>query len=123
MNIEKEPSLLLADIIAEIMLSKKANNVIIMNLKKTNNSLCDRFVICHGNSTTQIQTIRDAIIEEVRKAVGEKPWHVEGMNNSEWLLLDYRDVIVHIFLEKTRKFYNIEDLWADSDFTHVEDPK
>ena len=97
---------MLANIIGEIMLSKKANDVVIMNLKPLPNTICDYFVVCHGNSFVQIQTIRDAVIDEVRKAVSEKPWHVEGANDSEWLLIEY---------------YKIEDLWADAEFSHLKD--
>jgi ribosome-associated protein len=121
MDKEKKSSLMLANIIGEIMLSKKDNDVVIMNLKPLPNTICDYFVVCHGNSFVQIQTIRDAVIDEVRKAVSEKPWHVEGANDSEWLLIDYQNVIVHIFLNRAREYYKIEDLWADAEFSHLKD--
>ena len=117
MVVEKNEAMLLSEIIAKAMVSKKAEHVIRMDLRKIRNRICDCFVVCQGNSAVHIQTIRDAVIDEVRKAVGEKPWHVEGEDKSEWLLVDYANVVVHIFMEKTRKFYNIEDLWADAEIT------
>ncbi|MDL2228325.1 ribosome silencing factor [Bacteroidales bacterium OttesenSCG-928-K03] len=114
MSKEKNDAILLSEIIIEAMLSKKAEDVIRMDLREIPNRVCDCFVICSGNSLVQINSIRDAIIEEVRKALKEKPWHVEGIEKSEWLLLDYSNVVVHIFLESKRRFYNIEDLWADA---------
>jgi len=121
MSKEKNDAILLSEIVIEAMLSKKAIDVIRMDLREIHNKVCDCFIICHGNSTVHIASIRDAIIEEVRKAVKEKPWHVEGMEKSEWLLLDYSNVVVHIFLEGTRRFYNLEDLWADAHFEKFSD--
>ncbi|MDD4142574.1 MAG: ribosome silencing factor [Bacteroidales bacterium] len=118
---ETKESLLLSDLITEAMLSKKASNIVVLNLQGVENSVCDCFIICSGNSLVHIQTLRDSIIHEVRKAIKEKPWHVEGNEKSEWLLIDYTDVVVHIFLDKTRKFYGIEDLWADAEITSIED--
>lgn len=118
---ETKESLLLSDLITEAMLSKKASNIVVLNLQGVENSVCDYFIICSGNSLVHIQTLRDSIIHEVRKAIKEKPWHVEGNEKSEWLLIDYTDVVVHIFLDKTRKFYGIEDLWADAEITSIED--
>lgn len=122
MDNKRTSSDLLANVISEVMLSKKANDVTIMNLQKIDNTICEYFVVCHGNSFSQIQTLRDTIIDEVRKAINEKPWHIEGSGSSEWLLIDYQNVIVHIFLEQARQYYRIEDLWADAEFTYKQDP-
>ena len=114
-------SKMLSNVIAEIMLTKKAKDVITINLKNIEGTVCDYFVVCHGHSHTQILTIRDAVVDEVRKMVGEKPWHIEGADSSEWLLIDYQNVIVHIFMEEARKYYDIESLWADGEFMKFED--
>lgn len=105
----------LADTIAEGILKKKGKRVVSLDLSKLGNAVCNYFVICHGTSTTQVEAIADSVFEEVAKAGGGKPWHKEGFENSEWILLDYVDVVVHIFNEDTRSFYNLENLWADAE--------
>ena len=72
------------------------------------------FIICHGNTKIQVEAIAEAIEENVRQKIADKPWHKEGLENAEWILLDYVDVVVHIFQESTRSFYNLEKLWADA---------
>ena len=102
------------------MQEKKAEEIVSMNLLKLNNSVCDYFIICHGNSNTQVNAIADSVEEEVRKNTGEKAWQKEGTGNSEWVLLDYVNIVVHIFQKETRTFYNIEYLWADALITQIE---
>ena len=109
----------LAEKIADLMIEKKAQDVIILDLRKLT-SIVDFFVICSANSDTQVKAISNYIAEETRK-IGEKPWHNEGINNLSWVLLDYIDVVVHIFLEDTRRFYNLEGLWGDAEIIKVED--
>ncbi len=118
---EKNDANLLADIIINAILSKKGIEVVKMDLEDIPNRVCDCFIICHGTSSTHIQTIRDGIIKEVLDSLNEKPWHLEGNNNSNWLLLDYSNVVVHVFLEDARKFYDIESLWADAKITKHND--
>jgi len=72
-------------------------------------------VICHGTSTTQVEAIADHVITKVKQQTGIQPWHMEGCKNAEWILIDYSDVVVHIFQEERRKFYNLEQLWADAE--------
>ncbi len=111
----------LAATIAEGMLKKKALGVMTLDLSKLNNAVCNYFVICHGTSRTQVEAIADSIQEEVVRSDGGKPWHKEGFENAEWILLDYVDVVAHIFNEDTRSFYNLENLWADADIRVFED--
>ncbi|MBK7174668.1 MAG: ribosome silencing factor [Bacteroidales bacterium] len=106
---------MLADIIVKGMQERKAIEIVKLNLGKVPNSITDYFVICHGNSRTQVEAIADSVQAEVKKAVGYNPWHKEGHENAEWILLDYFDVVVHIFLEESRNFYKLEKLWADAE--------
>jgi len=100
---------------------KKGQNVLKIDLMKLENRITDYFVICHASSTTQVSAICDSVEDTVRLDAGEKPIHVEGRDNSFWVLLDYGNVIVHIFLEEYRKFYSLESLWADAAIEALED--
>jgi ribosome-associated protein len=93
---------------------KKGKNIIELDLRQLQTRPTDVFIICHGDSTTQVDAIYNSIEEEVRKELQEKPWHSEGQQNSEWILLDYINVVVHVFLKERRDFYAIEDLWGDA---------
>jgi ribosome-associated protein len=90
-----------------------------LNLAKVPNSITDYFIICHGNSRSQVEAIADSVEAEVKKATGANPWHKEGYENAEWILIDYFDVVVHIFLEESRGFYKLEKLWADAERVDV----
>jgi ribosome-associated protein len=103
------------------MQEKKATNIVIMDLRKVRNAFTDFFVICSANSDTQTDAIRDAVEEEVYKAIGQNPWQSEGQQNKEWILLDYVDVVVHVFRKDRRKFYGLEELWGDAEITEVAD--
>jgi ribosome-associated protein len=100
---------------------KKGKDVLKIDLRKLENRITDYFIICHGSSTTQVDTICDSVEDTVRKVAGEKPLHVEGLDNCFWVLLDYGNVIVHIFLEEYRNFYSLESLWADASIEAMED--
>ncbi|MCI5057131.1 MAG: ribosome silencing factor [Flavobacteriales bacterium] len=104
----------LVDQIVFGMEEKKAKNIVCIDLREIENSICDYFVVCHGDSTTQVEAIANSVLDEVRKKLGDKPWHKEGYQNSEWILLDYVNVVGHVFLKDKRLFYNLEDLWADA---------
>ena len=93
---------------------KKAKKIVSLDLSGIPNSVCKYFVICHAQSKQQVSAIFDNVEEEVQKNCGIKPFHCEGFENSEWILVDYFDIVVHIFLEDIRAFYHIEDLWADA---------
>jgi ribosome-associated protein len=100
---------------------KKGLNVLKIDLRKLDTRIADYFVICHAPSGTQVSAICDSVDDTVRKETGEKPLHVEGLDNCFWVLLDYGNIIVHIFLEEYRKFYSLESLWADAAIEAIED--
>jgi ribosome-associated protein len=112
--------LLLASVVKGIF-EKKGQDVLTIDLRKLENRITDYFVICHGASTTQVDSICDSVEDTVRIESGEKPLHVEGLDNCFWVLLDYGNVIVHIFLEEYRNFYSLESLWADASIEAVRD--
>ena len=109
----------LAKKIAGFALSKKAHNIVILDLRKLT-AMTDFFVICSADSDTQVRAIAEEIREGSERA-GEKVWHNEGYSESTWVLLDFVDVVVHVFHKETRSFYNLEKLWGDAKFEHVED--
>ncbi|MCX6181485.1 MAG: ribosome silencing factor [Bacteroidetes bacterium] len=98
----------------------KALDIVIIDLRKIQNSICDFFVIASGNSSTHVDAIAGSLEKEVKQTTGEYPWKREGFANSEWILVDYVSVIAHVFQEHTREFYNLEDLWADAAITKIE---
>ncbi len=112
LNIKRDNELIKT--IVQGMLEKKANNITIMDLSNIENSFCNHFVICEAESKPQLQAITNSVEEFVRKKLSLKPHHIEGIQNAEWILLDYLTVIVHIFRSDVRDFYKIEDLWADA---------
>lgn len=111
----------LVDTIVDAMEDLKARNISVLDLREIENSICSFFVIAEGNSNTQVKAINDSIEKKVREKLKEKPWHVEGTGNSEWVLMDYVDTVVHIFLPETRKFYDLEGLWGDAKITQIEE--
>jgi ribosome-associated protein len=113
-NLDKE-FLDLRDSIVKAMLEKQAEDIVSIDLRKFNNRLAEMFIICHGNSVTQVEAIADYIEELSKKQLNQKPFHREGFENKEWILLDYFDIVVHVFLEEKRNFYSIEQLWGDGE--------
>jgi ribosome-associated protein len=109
----------LSETIVKGMQEKKATDIVVMDLRKVKNAVADFFVICSGNSDKQLDAIADSVDEEVYKALKENPWHTEGKNNKEWMLLDYIDVVVHVFRKDRREFYALERLWGDADITEI----
>lgn len=112
-----DEGLALCDIIVKGMEEKKARDIVVMDLRKLKSASTDFFVVCHGQSDTQVDAIANSIEDEVQKAIGEKPWHKEGFQNAEWILLDYVNVVAHVFVEEQRTFYGLEDLWGDAEVT------
>ena len=108
---------ILAQVVAG-MQEKKAKHIVSINLKSIHNAVTQYYVICHATSKTQVGAISDSVEEFVHKNCGLKAFHREGVENSEWILIDYFDVVVHIFLEEVRSFYKIENLWADGPQTN-----
>lgn len=109
-----DEGLILCDIIVKGMEEKKAHDIVVMDLRSLKSSVTDFFVVCHGDSDTQVEAIAKSVEEEVEKAINETPWHREGFENAEWILLDYINVVAHIFQKNTRDFYGIEELWGDA---------
>jgi ribosome-associated protein len=116
---QKSPKEILTEAIVDAMLDKKAKEPVIMDFSGHANSVFDSFIICHGTSRPQVEAIADGILHEVKKKTGEVPWHKEGFENSEWILIDYINIVVHIFQDTRRTFYNLEQLWADAEITKV----
>ena len=109
----------LADIIVEAIKEKKGYEIVVLDLKKLSNSICDYFVVCSGDSSTQVAAIANSIDEFVKKKLHEDAWHKEGFQNSEWILLDYISVVVHVFQPEVRSFYRIEKLWSDAEINVI----
>ena len=109
----------LADAVVEGILELKGKNISVMNLQSIHNRVCDYFIICQADSNTQVNAIADSIYETVRKTTGDKPYKSEGFENSEWILVDYVTVVVHVFQSHIREFYNLESLWADAETTEI----
>lgn len=98
----------------------KGKDIEILDLRDIENTVCDYFIICNGTSNTQVNAIVNSIQKSVSKALKEKPWHVEGSENSEWILMDYVHVVVHVFQKHIREFYDIEGLWGDAKTVKIE---
>jgi ribosome-associated protein len=96
----------------------KGNEIISLDLRKIDSAICKYFVICTGTSNTHVNAIEGSIKKTITQDIGEKPWHVEGDNVGEWILMDYSDIVVHIFQDKIRQFYNIEGFWGDAKFVN-----
>jgi len=97
----------------------KGEDIQLLDLRDIDNTVCDYFVICSGNSNTQVNAISGSVQKVVSKELKDKPWHVEGQNNSEWILMDYVNVVVHVFQKHVREFYDIESLWGDAKITQI----
>lgn len=98
----------------------KGNNVNLLDLREIENTVCDYFIICNGTSNTHVNAIVGSIQKTVSKKIKDKPWHVEGSENSEWILMDYVNVVVHVFQKHVREYYDIEGLWGDAKVTMIE---
>lgn len=118
-NKKDKDSAILCDAIVEGMQENKAKDIVVMDLRSIENAVCDFFVICSGESSTQVEGISNSVTRHTRKTLQEKPWHIEGKTNSEWILLDYINVVAHVFYKDARPFYDIEDLWADAKRTDI----
>lgn len=116
-NPRKNETLQILEQVVSGMQDKKAKKITSLDLSKIPNAVTQHFVICHASSKTQVDAIYDGVLEFVQKQCGVKPFNREGYENSEWILIDYVDVVVHIFLEDIRTFYHLEDLWADAKVT------
>ena len=107
--------------ITEGIQEKKGKNIVIADLTAIDDTICNYFVICQGNSPSQVTAIVDSVKEYVHKEIDDKPTGIDGLRNAEWVAMDYSDVLVHVFLPETRNFYNLEHLWADAKLTQIPD--
>lgn len=115
---EKSADLLITKIVEGIE-EVKGQQIDILDLREIENTVCDYFIICSGTSNTQVSAIVNSVQKLVSKSIQEKPWHVEGMENQEWVLMDYINVVVHVFQKQIREYYDIESLWGDAKITTI----
>ncbi len=111
----------LADVAVRGLQDRKGMDIVVLNLKELKNAVADYFIICSASSDTQLDALARSVEEEVEKVTGQAPWQSEGRTNREWILLDYVDVVVHVFLRDRRQFYALEELWGDAEITYIED--
>ena len=111
----------LLDAVLEGIQRIKGKEITLIDLNSINHTECGYFVICHGTSNTQVDSIAHSVEDTVKELTGENVWHRDGYRNSIWILLDYGDIMVHVFQEEAREFYNLEGLWADAKITRIED--
>lgn len=111
---KKVDSKTLIDTIVDSILDLKGEDVVVLDLREIENAFCEYFIICNGNSNTHVSSIAASVEKKVRNATKERPWHVEGTDNAQWILMDYTNVIVHVFQKEFREYYDIESLWGDA---------
>ena len=109
------------EVIAQAMLDKKAKNVVAMDLTAIGTAICDHFVICNADSTTQVVAISDNVVEQMWDKCKQDPIRSQGRENAFWVILDYGDIVVHVFQTEYRDFYRLEDLWSDAEKINFED--
>ena len=118
-KIKNNSDALIANIISGIE-DVKGIEIKLLDLREIENTVCDYFIICEGSSNTQVNAIVGAIGKKVSKELKDKPWHIEGEDNAEWVLMDYVNVVVHVFQKHIREYYDIESLWGDAKTTVIE---
>lgn len=106
--------------IIEAIADKKGQDITILDLRKINEAVTDYFIICHGDSTRQVNAIAENILEKVKKKLNTRPWHSEGLKSTDWVLLDFVDIVVHVFYREKRYFYQLEELWNDAEVIKYE---
>ncbi|MGM0587695.1 MAG: ribosome silencing factor [Bacteroidota bacterium] len=117
---EAQDSQELIDTIAQAMLDKKAENVTVLDVRGLT-TLTDYFVVCHANADVQIKAIANSVMEKVKEELGEDEWRKEGLDTRRWVILDYVNVVVHIFNKQQREYYGLERMWNDAKITHIKD--
>lgn len=115
-------SQLLIEAITEGLLDKKAEDITILDVHELT-TLADKFVICHATTDVQIKAIADSVVKQTNEQLGEKPWKEEGRDSRRWVILDYVNVVVHIFKKELREYYALEKMWNDAEVTNVKDTK
>jgi len=111
----------LVDTIIKGIQEKKGSSIVVADLKGIEGTICQYFVICQGNSPSQVEAITESVSDFARKDLGEKPAHVVGLENAQWVAMDYGDVMVHVFIPEMREYYDLEHLWADAPLTSIPD--
>ena len=111
----------LSQLVVKGMQERKASNIVVMDMRNVKNAFTDYFVVASGTSDTQVEAIAESVDKEVWEATCNNPRSTEGKANREWILVDYYDVIVHVFKKDRREFYKLEELWGDAEFTYVEE--
>jgi ribosome-associated protein len=114
---------LLGKSIIDCIQEKKGQNIVHIDLSKTDNSVCDFFIIAHADSGTQVRAIANHVEESLKKKYKTRALHAEGYENAQWILLDYNSIVVHIFLEQIREYYKLEELWADAEIEMISEPE
>ena len=117
---ELDESDILLETIIEGIQEVKGKDITILDLKNIETAVCKYFVICSGTSNTHVSSVSENVRKFVSKEIQQKPWNTEGQSTSEWILLDYSDIVVHVFQEQTRAFYTLEDLWGDAEIRNIE---
>ena len=107
------------ELIIEAIREKKGHQIVSIDLTQVENAICECFIICHGESNTQVSAITDSIERKLKEESGTRAHHVEGLRNSQWVLMDFFDILVHVFQEEYRSFFRLEELWADGKVTRV----
>ncbi len=120
MQENKQPSDELIALIIDGIEDVKGVEINLLDLRDIENTVCDFFIICNGTSNTHVNAIVSSVQKKVSRAIKTKPWHVEGTDNSEWVLMDYVNVVVHVFQRPIRERYDIEGLWGDAKLTTIE---
>ena len=110
----------LVNVITEAIQEKKGRDIVIADLRKIEGTICQYFIICTGNSPTQVEPIAESIGDMARERLKEKPTHVVGLENAQWVAMDYTDVLVHVFLPDVREYYDLEHLWEDAKIVQIE---
>lgn len=118
---KKEETKKVVDTIKEALLDKKAKDIAVIHLGTVENAVSDYFIVTNGTSDTHVEALAKAVVDKTEEEMETSPWHIEGMQNKEWILLDYADVVVHIFQPAMRDFYRIEELWADAETEYIEE--
>lgn len=111
----------LVQTITEAIQEKKGSTIVVADLQKIEGTICKYFIICQGNSPTQVEAITESVGDMVREKLKEKPAHVVGLENAQWVAMDYTDVLVHIFLPDVRAYYDLEHLWEDAKISRIPD--
>ena len=111
----------LTDTVVKALQEKKGHDITCLDLRELPGAVADMFVVCHGDSQTQVEALSRSVEEIVHKEKKENPMHREGFENAQWILLDYINVVVHIFQKEQRDYYGIERFWADATMRHVKD--